>query len=274
MSNEAVFKRGKKRLVSSSGGNAGLAVSYSARELKVPATIFVPSTTATFLRDKIKEDGAEVIVHGNVWAEANERAIEYVKMDEESELIHPFDHPEIWEGNSTMIDELVNQVPREPDVIICSCGGGGLLLGVLIGLKKNGWNKTKVIAVETEGASKLSQSLKKGEIVTLQSIDTIAKTLGASSVSVEAFQQAKDNNKVVSVVVTDKDTVHACINFTDHHRVLVEPSCGATLSVLYREDKSCLQEYMGPDKIIVAIVCGGSGINLDLLMKFKEAYSL
>jgi len=109
----------------------------------------------------MRSGGAEVIVHGNVWADANEKAEELVKMDPESELIHPFDHPDIWDGNATMIHELKDQLPREPDVIICSVGGGGLLLGVIKGLEKNGWKNTRIIGVETEGASKLSQSLKK-----------------------------------------------------------------------------------------------------------------
>jgi L-serine/L-threonine ammonia-lyase len=248
-------------------------VSYSAYLLKVPATIFVPSTTPLFLQEKMRAFGAEVIVHGDIWADANVKAEELVNSDPTFEYVHPFDHPDIWDGNATMIHELLDQVPREPDVIICSCGGGGLLLGILKGLEKNNWSNTKVIAVETEGASKLSQSLKKGEIVTLDRIDTIAKTLGASAVSKSCFEYAQKNN-VISVVVNDKDTVDAVINFTNHHHILVEPSCGATLSILYRDDKSSLKGFMEPDKLIVVIVCGGSGINLDLLTKYRQNFSL
>jgi len=88
-----------------------------------------------------------------------------------------------------------------------------------------------------------------------------------------AYELAVTNN-VISTVVSDRDTVNALINFMNNHHFLVEPSCGATLSVLYNEDKSVIQEYMQPDKIVVVIVCGGSGINLDLLLKWKETFQL
>jgi len=93
---KAVLERGCKHLVSSSGGNAGLAVSYAARKLSVPATIVVPTTTASLMREKMTVEGATVIIHGDVWAQAHQHATLLASQIPNSELIHPFDHPDIW----------------------------------------------------------------------------------------------------------------------------------------------------------------------------------
>ena len=85
--------------------------------------------------------------------------------------IPPFDDEQIFNGNSTIINELTSQ----PDVIMCSVGGGGLLCGVLRGLVARGWSSTKVVAVETEGADSLYQAMQKKELVTLPQISRLLK---------------------------------------------------------------------------------------------------
>ena len=75
----------------------------------------------------------------------------------------PFDHIDIWEGNSTLVDELYEQLGGvEPDAIVCSVGGGGLLSGVLLGLARYAWHNTTILAIETHGADSLARSLAAG----------------------------------------------------------------------------------------------------------------
>ncbi len=119
------FARGAKKLISSSGGNAGIAVAYSGRKLGIPVIVVVPKTTTERAKELIKIENAEVIVKGNTWQEAHRYALNLSGND--AAYIHPFDDPLIWNGHSTLIDE-VKQSGLKPDTIVLSVGGGGLLL--------------------------------------------------------------------------------------------------------------------------------------------------
>jgi L-serine/L-threonine ammonia-lyase len=85
--------------------------------------------------------------------------------------VHPFDHPDIWQGHSSIVAELNHQLHgAKPDAIILSVGGGGLLNGVVEGLQAVGWGDVPVVAVETEGADSFAAACKAGKLVTLPAI--------------------------------------------------------------------------------------------------------
>ncbi len=114
-----------------------------------------------------------MIVHGSVWDETDVEAREACSMIDNALYVPPFEHPLIWSGNSTIIDELQEQMSDTvPDCIIASVGGGGLILGVIEGCIRNKWIESgiKIIAVETEGADCFHQSVKQDKLVTLHSI--------------------------------------------------------------------------------------------------------
>lgn len=201
-------------------------------------------------------------VVGDVWDETHEAALRYSETME-ALYISPFDDPVIWQGHSTIIDEIVEEMEPPPDAVVVSVGGGGLLCGVIAGLQRHGLKDLPVIAVETEGTASLAASLKEGKLVTLERISGIAKSLGAKTVARQAFQWSTDH-PVHSVVVTDTDAVRACIKFADDHRHLVEPACGASLSVAYRQHRI----LENADRLVV-VVCGGIGINLNLLQSWQ-----
>ena len=124
-------RRGASRLISSSGGNAGIAVAYAGRHLSVPVLIVVPETTSDRAKALIRQEGAEVLVHGDSWQEANELATSTV--DESDVLVHPFDDPLVWQGHSTLIDEVARSGVK-PGALVVSVGGGGLLCGLVEGM--------------------------------------------------------------------------------------------------------------------------------------------
>ena len=157
-------RRGAERFISSSGGNAGIAVAYAGRHLSVPVIVVVPETTTDRAKALIQQEGAEVVVHGSSWHEANALALSMVK--ESDAFLHPFDDPLIWQGHASLVDEVVRSGVK-PDVVVLSVGGGGLLSGVVEGLQRNGWIDVPVIAVETEGADSLAQSVRAGYPVEL-----------------------------------------------------------------------------------------------------------
>ena len=254
-------KKGIKHFVSSSGGNAGYAAAYAGRNLSIPVTVFVPSTTPQDTIAKIEEQEARVIVKGSVWDETHEHAACFSE-EVNGLYISPFDHPLIWEGHSTIVDEIVEKIPR-PDAVIVSVGGGGLLCGVIEGLKRNDWADVPVIAVETEGTASLSGSLKAGKLVTLEAITGIAKSLGAKTVTHKALEWSKVH-EIRSVVVTDQEALSACFYFADDHRFLVEPACGSSLAVPYSRP-----QLLKAGGSAVIIVCGGIGVDLTKLQEWK-----
>lgn len=261
---------GASHLVCPSGGNAGFAAAFAGAALGIKTTIVVPASTAATVCQRIRDIGAEVIVHGAVWDEANQLALQLCEQPG-SVYIPPFDHPDIWDGNATMIDEAVQQAREQGvdfDVVICSVGGGGLMSGVLSGLQRNGLAHIPLIAAETDGAASLNAAVRAGELVSLPAITSIASTLAAKRVAAECFAWTR-RHEVHSVVVSDAQAVSAALQFADQMRTLVEPACGAALAVAY-ENLPVLAPYQRP----LIVVCGGIGVSLAMLAGWKERFSL
>lgn len=261
---QAMVATGKKHLVSSSGGNAGYAVAYAGRKLGVDVSVFVPTTTHPIFIEAIKSEGAAVNVEGRVWDEANEAAKEYVEAIDGG-FIPPFDHSTIWAGHSTLVDELVTQCEK-PDAIVVSVGGGGLASGILQGLHRHEWKDVLLFTVETNGAASLAASIKENKLITLPTVDTVATSLAAKCVAKEMWTWTK-KHPITPLTVSDKASILACRRFVDDHRVLVEPACGAALSVVYDQ-----RPELAAAKSIVLIVCGGIGISVDLLGEYMRRY--
>jgi len=156
---KAVQEKNCTRFITSSGGNAGLAVAYSGRQLNIPVTVVVPETTPEFMRHLIEAEGAEVKIHGKAWDNAHEFA-NSLCTDPSYQYIHPFDDKDIWEGHSTIITEVAAHKIK-PSVVVTVVGGGGLLIGILQGLHKVGWNDVPIIACETVGTASFAAAIEK-----------------------------------------------------------------------------------------------------------------
>ncbi|KSV92418.1 pyridoxal-phosphate dependent enzyme [Sinorhizobium sp. GL28] len=253
-------RNGKRRFVSSSGGNAGMAVAYAGRQLSIPVSVFVPETTTERAKALIRQEGAEVIVHGAAWDEANARAL--ASADAETAFIHPFDDPLLWAGHATMIDEVV-KADLAFDAVVLSVGGGGLLSGVAEGLERNGLRDIPIVTAETEGTASYLASVKAGELVELPSISGVATSLGARKVCKRAFEISQIR-PVECVVVSDQSAVDACTRFLDDHRVLVEPACGAALAIAYEHADQLLRFER-----VLMIVCGGATTTVERLQAWQ-----
>lgn len=264
---------------SSSGGNAGLAAVTAAVSLDRKATVVTPMTTPQMMVEKLRTAGAtEVIQHGAMWAEADQYMREVVipnaaSSGDECVYITPFDHPAIWQGASSMITEIRRQMPddEKPDAIICSVGGGGLFAGIMQGLDREGWDDVKVLAIETFGANSLDTALRRGELVSLPGISSIVTSLGAARVARQAFEQAQRKN-VRSVVIDDSVACMGCWRFLDDERILVEPACGASMSMCYDGRMKNLIQGLNENSKVVVVVCGGSITSLDIMNSYREKY--
>ena len=218
---------------------------------------------------KIKTAGAtDVIQYGASWVEADKFLREEIlAKDANGVYVPPFDHEDVWEGASTIVDELV----EKPDAIVCSVGGGGLFCGVQLGLKKRAWSDVSVMAVETEGAASLAASLKAEALVTLPEITSIATSLGAKTVAGKAFELGQKKN-VRSVVLSDAEACMGCWRLADDERMIVEPACGVSVAVCYVGKLRKVLPQLTEESKVIIIVCGGSNITLDMLMGFREKY--
>ena len=253
---------GKKSFISSSGGNAGIAVAYSGRQLGVPVTVFVPETTTARAKELIEQEGARVVVHGASWQEANELALSH--LDDETAFVHPFDGEGLWRGHSTLVDEVV-QSGVNFDCVLLSVGGGGLLSGVVEGLKRHGLSQP-VIAMETHGADSLAQAVAASKPVALPAITSIATSLGAKQVCDNAFNVTRSFD-VRCGQVNDLEAIDACDRFLLDHRILVEPACGASLATVYNKREDLLGNFKAP----LIVVCGGATATPAQLKTWRES---
>jgi L-serine/L-threonine ammonia-lyase len=255
-------RRGANRFISSSGGNAGIAVAYAGRHLAIPVVVVVPETTTERARKLIRQEGAEVIVQGSSWQEANAFAVSMVGQTDA--FIHPFDDPLLWQGHATLIDEIARS-GMQPDAIVLSVGGGGLLCGVMEGLHRNNWEDIPVIAVETDGADSFAKSVLAGHRIELPAITSLATSLGARKICECAFNWSKEH-PIHSIVVSDRAAVSACERFIVDQRIVVEPACGAALATVYEH----LPEIEMFTSILI-IVCGGVTASIEQLNQWLKS---
>jgi L-serine/L-threonine ammonia-lyase len=264
---EEAAQAGTRRFVTSSGGNAGLAVAYAGRLLGVPVSVFVPRTTSARMIDKMRDEGASVEVHGEAWDDAHAAALRAceararacARQGDDGDragdafYVHPFDMPAVWHGNATLVEEVVTQGLASPEAVVVAVGGGGLLCGVLEGMHAVGWADVPVVAVETEGAASFHAAIRAGQTVDIGALTSIATTLGARRVCERALAWTREH-RVTSWVVSDRAAVDACMRFADDHRIVVEPACGAALAAVYD-----WAAPLGGMRSVLVVVCGGAG---------------
>ena len=261
---EEATAAGAKRLVSSSGGNAGLAVAYAGRLLRVPVSVVVPRTTSARMIEKMRAEGAVVQVHGDAWDDAHAAALALVEGGG-AFYVHPFDMPAVWRGNATLVAEAVAQGMPRPDAVVVAVGGGGLLCGVLEGMHAAGWAGVPVVAVETHGAASLHAAMQAGEPVDIGRIESIATTLGARRVCDRVLAWTREH-PVTPHRVSDRAAVDACLRFADDHRVVVEPACGAALAVAYDRAPA-----LAGARSVFVVACGGAGATPADLLRWDAA---
>jgi L-serine/L-threonine ammonia-lyase len=246
------LENGVKRFVASSGGNAGYSLAYVGQQLDLEVSVIVPSTTTSYMIDKIISLGAKVEIYGDVWDEANIRALEIADRTD-AVFVSPFDDPLLWSGHSTIIDECKIQM-KKPDRLIVSVGGGGLLCGIMDGLTRNHWSDVKITTVETLGSASFYESWKAKKIIELKEIKTIANTLGAKRITEKALSLAKDF-QVTPLLVSDDEAVKATQLFYKETSKKVEPACGAALSIPYMHPES-----FDENERVLVIACGGANV--------------
>lgn len=238
-----------KVLLTASGGNHGLALTIGGNKFGMKTKVFLPENTPSYKVEKLKRLGAEVVLHGAAWDDANKEAMKYAQ-DEQYLYVHPFNDDEVIAGQATIAYEILKEMP-DVDVIIASIGGGGLLSGISQYAKslKPG---IRVYGVETIGADSMYQSLQKGELVELSKITSIAESLGARKVTQKTFDIVK---KFVDGVytVSDREAVRELREILQEEKLLVEPAASCSLSAVIEEKIPGIK-----GKRVAVVLCGGN----------------
>ncbi len=245
--------------ICSSGGNAGLACALACRVYGMRCKIILPTTTPAFAVDKLKSmnPDVEVQIFGSVWNESNEEALKLVngggEHGEKWAYVHPFEGEHLIQGHSSIVDEVVEQLPDKGvnlAAIVTVCGGGGLARGIKRGIERHFGGRSEcklpLIAVgETEGADCFYESCHQRKPVVLEGITSIAKSLGSlrsDKLYEEVSSVSSTGVDVLSFRISDKQALEGVIRFRgesasyegcDGQTLLVEPACGAALTFGY-----------------------------------------
>ena len=239
-----------KGVITASAGNHAQGVAYAAKSYGVKATIVMPTTTPLMKVNRTKGYGAEVILFGDVYDEACEKA--YVLAAEHGyTFIHPFDDLSVATGQGTIAMEIFKELPLV-DYILVPIGGGGLATGVST-LAKMLNPKIKVIGVEPAGANCLQESIKAGEVVTLPKVSTIADGTAVKTPGAKLFPYLKENLDDI-ITVEDQDLIVAFLDMVENHKMVVENSGLLTVAALKQLDVK--------EKRVVSILSGG---NMDVI---------
>jgi threonine dehydratase len=246
----------KRGVVAISGGNHAQAVAYASSVLNVDAVVLMPESTPQNYVEATKNYGATVDLQPTI-AIAFEKIKNYEA--EGRIFIHPFDDPLVMAGQGTLGLEIMEDLPGVTDIIV-SIGGGGFGGGVSTAVKamKPG---VKIWGVETIGADAMSQAINAGHPVELAAITSIAKTLGAPSVSARTLALAQEHLEEV-LVVPDEEAVKALKFILERLKILTEPAASCTLAAALR-----LKDQFNSNNNLVLIFCGGN-LSVEDLCKY------
>lgn len=240
----------EKGLITASAGNHAQGVAYAAKLFHVKAVIVMPTTTPLIKVNQTKSYGAEVILHGDVYDDACNYALELAE-EKGYTFVHPFDDETVATGQGSIAMEIFKELPTV-DIILVPIGGGGLACGVSTLAKLLNPN-IKVIGVEPAGANCMQQSLKQGKVVSLPSINTIADGTAVKMPGTNIFPYIQKNVDDI-ITVDDHELIVNFLDMMEKHKMVVENSGLLTVAALKQMDIQ--------GKKVVAILSGG---NMDVI---------
>ena len=237
-------------LVTASAGNHAQGVAFAAKQFGAPATIVMPTTTPLLKVNRTKAYGANVLLYGDVFDEAGEKALSLAE-EYGYTYVAPFDDLAVATGQGSIAMEIIKELPTV-DMILVPVGGGGLATGIST-LAKMLNPKIQVIGVEPAGANCLQASLEAGHPVTLPSINTIADGTAVKTPGTTIFPYLQENLDDI-ITIEDDELIVAFVDMLENHKLVVENSGLLTVAAL----KHLPQD----NKKVVSVLSGG---NMDII---------
>jgi threonine dehydratase len=240
-------------IIAASGGNAGLAAAYAARELRVPAEVYVPVTAPPVKVAKLGKLGARVVQVGTEYAEAYAVAVIQAGVTG-ARFCHAYDDADMIAGNGTLGLELLGQLPDGFDTVLVAVGGGGLIGGVIAALR----DRARIVAVEPVTCTALHSALAAGGPVDVPVSGVAADSLGARRAGELAYELAAATG-TTSVLVDDQAIVDARRELWDDYRIAVEHGTAAAQAAL-----TSGAYVPAPGERVVVLLCGANTNAADL----------
>jgi len=245
----------RRGVICSSAGNHAQGVALAAKRHGIKAVVCMAENATPSKIEATRAYGAEVVLHGTIWDEANEKAKQLVA-ERGYTYIHPFDDEELIVGQGTVGLEIYEDWP-EVELAIVPIGGGGLISGVATALKACN-PQIKVVGVESSGAPGMTRSVREGGLLTLDTIDCIIDGLRVKRVGEKTYEIVR---QYVDELVTlpDEQIFDAVVWIMSHLKVVPEGAAAAPVAAL-------LQGLVqAPPGTKVVCVLSGGNINLDQL---------
>jgi len=256
----------KKGVIAASAGNHAQGVALAAQKLGCRAVIVMPVTTPRIKVDAVAARGAEVILHGDTYADAYAYAMR-LKRRRGLAFVHPYDDPDVIAGQGTIGMEILHQHPGPLDAIFVAVGGGGLISGIAAYVKRLR-PEVRIVGVEPVDSDAMARSLKAGRRVVLEQVGLFADGVAVKQVGRETFSLAR--KLVDEMVLVDTDEICAAIkDVFEDTRVVLEPAGALAIAGA----KAWVEKHGARGKTLVAVACGAN-TNFDRLRFIAEQAEL
>ena len=249
--NKILLNKNDKNIVCASAGNHAQGVAFSCNLINKKGIIFVPNTTPLQKIKRIKhfgKDNIELKLEGQNFQEALDKALIYSEQND-CQFIHPYNDLDIITGQSTIAYEIFKDI--NPNYIIASIGGGGLISGLLSYNKING-NNCKIIGVEPENADSMTQAIINNKPIELKYLDTFVDGASVKKVGDLTFNFCKESLDDIKIIDNGK-LCYDLLEMYQEEGIILEPAGCLSVSALDLLDKN---EIKG--KNIICILSGGN----------------
>src|SRR5580698_4233262 len=253
----------QRGVICASAGNHAQGVALGARTRGIHAVVVMPLTTPEIKVQAVADLGAEIVLHGDDYDEANVKATELAR-DRGLVFVHPFDDPDVIAGQGTIGMEILRQWHGDAiDAIFVPIGGGGLIAGISAYVKSL-YPRIKIIGVEPEDAAGMFESLRAGKRVTLPRVGIFADGVAVRRVGEETFRLAKQYVDEILLVTTDQICA-AIQDIFEDTRSIAEPAGALAVAGI----KKYVTREACTGRTLVAIN-GGANMNFDRLRYVAE----
>ncbi len=254
-------------VIAASAGNHAQGLALSAQRLGVRAVIVMPGTTPSIKVEAVRARGAEVVLHGDTFDVASERAMELAR-EQGLSYVHPYDDPEVIAGQATIGQEILRQYTQRPDVIFVPVGGGGLIAGVALAIKAVDPG-IRIIGVEPEDAACLKLALDSGERGVLGQVGLFADGVAVRQIGEETFRVIR--TLVEEVITCSADEICAAVrDIFEDNRSLPEPAGALAVAGL----KKYVEEGAARSGEVLLAIESGANVNFDRLRHIAERAEL
>jgi threonine dehydratase len=251
-----------KGVICASAGNHAQGVAMSALRLGCDATIVMPSTTPRVKVDAVAALGARIVLHGDTYSDAAQRAIE-LEHEHGYTFVHPFDDPAVIAGQGTIGMEILRQRSGALDAIFVPVGGGGLVAGIAAYVKAVR-PEIAVVGVQAADSDAMLRSVRAGERVELNDVGLFCDGTAVKVVGVETFRLVRE--LVDEFEVVDTDAVCAAIKDVFHDtRSILEPAGALAVAGM----KQYIERRGSVGRTFVTIA-SGANMNFDRLRFVAE----